>query len=425
MSGPKVDVAEVRRQEKERLVLARQCRQTVAARIQQYINQVSICLKEEADYLTKDENIRPSQVKITQAQEKATKELVQLYDIVRNGNELLDVNQIQVKSDLVMSEFKERVKGELELIHKVRIENQQLEQLEAMRQQMASAVRKKIARISDDMIPDHITQDDINEQVNLFEGEIKNIMAQGEVTSKHKNSLLLIHRDLIDTMNSDISLDRKSKRIHRLFEEYEHMISMVKSDIEDRKAVYEEYCKECFDLTGTPKLFCEFATKEEIQAAIVEVKNKAEAKISKDYVKRQIDEVMSKHGYDVVRSDLLEEANQDGQILYGVDQETAINVFISSENQVTMRVVGIGFDSEVSCEEEDKLYQQQCAFCSLHPQITAELNMRGVILHTKKHMPPDRKFNKKIQTKSSNNTQTISRAKKEGKRTENKAMYKE
>lgn len=425
MSGPKVDVAEVRRQEKERLVLARQCRQTVAVRIQQYINQISICLKEDAAFLIKDENIRPSYVKITQAQEKATKELIQLYDIVRNGNELLDVNEIQSKSDLLISEFKERVKGELELIHKLRIENQQLEQLEAKRQQMATAVRKKIARISKDKIPDHITQDDVNEQVNLFESEINKVMAQGDITSKHKNSLLLIHQDLKDTINSDISLDRKSKRIHRLFEEYENMISMVELEVKDRKAVYEEYCKECFDLTGTPKLFCEFTTSEEIHAAIDEVKNKAEAQISKDYVKRQIDEVMSKHGYDVVRSDLLEEANKDGQILYGVDQETAINVFISSENQVTMRVVGIGFDSDVSCEEDDKLYQQQCAFCSLHPQITAELNMRGVILHTKKHMPPDRKFNKKIQKKSSNNTQTISRAKKECKRTENKAMYKE
>ena len=61
----------------------------------------------------------------------------------------------------------------------------------------------------------------------------------------------------------------------------------------------------------------------------------------------------------------------------------------------------------------------------MHPQITAELEMRGVILHTKKHMPPDRKYNKKIQTKSTSDNQTMSRAKKERKRNQLKTMYKE
>ena len=56
---------------------------------------------------------------------------------------------------------------------------------------------------------------------------------------------------------------------------------------------------------------------------------------------------------------------------------------------------------------------------------SAELAMRGVILHTKKHMPPDKKFNKKIQTKTKSDNQTMSRAKKELKRTELKTMHKE
>ena len=51
--------------------------------------------------------------------------------------------------------------------------------------------------------------------------------------------------------------------------------------------------------------------------------------------------------------------------------------------------------------------------------------MRGVILHTKKHMAPDKKFNKKIQTVSKNEGQNMSRAKKNLKRTELKTMRRE
>ena len=90
-----------------------------------------------------------------------------------------------------------------------------------------------------------------------------------------------------------------------------------------------------------------------------------------------------------------------------------------------MRVVGVGFDSEISETENEKLFQEQCAFCTMHPQITAELAMRGVLLQTKKHMPPDRKFNKKIVTKTKSNAQTMSRAKKELKRRELKTLHKE
>ena len=135
--------------------------------------------------------------------------------------------------------------------------------------------------------------------------------------------------------------------------------------------------------------------------------------------------MMAKHGYDVIKSDMLSEVNESGQILYGVDSDTAIDVFVSDENQVTMRVVGIGFDSDINDAEDERLFQQQCAFCSMHPKITTELAMRGVILHTKKHMAPDKKFNKKIQTVSKNEGQNMSRAKKNLKRTELKTMRRE
>ena len=127
----------------------------------------------------------------------------------------------------------------------------------------------------------------------------------------------------------------------------------------------------------------------------------------------------------MIQSDLLKESADAGQVLYGVDDGTAISVFVSDENQLTMRVVGVGFDSEISEEENERLYRQQCAFCSLHPQITKELEMRGIILRSKKHLPPDRKFNKKLVTKSKHIAQSKSRAKKELKKQELKTLHKE
>ena len=133
---------------------------------------------------------------------------------------------------------------------------------------------------------------------------------------------------------------------------------------------------------------------------------------------------MEKHGYKVVHSELLKEMNEKGQILYGIDDDTAVDVFVSDSSQVTMRVVGIGFDSEISDEEDEELYKKQCAFCSMHPQIVRELEMRGVILRTVNHLPPSKKFNKKIKTGTGNSVSSQSRAKKELKRREQRVKYK-
>ena len=48
-----------------------------------------------------------------------------------------------------------------------------------------------------------------------------------------------------------------------------------------------------------------------------------------------------------------------GQVLYGVNDDTAIDIFVSDESQVTMRVVGIGFDTDISEAEDEK---SDCVF---------------------------------------------------------------
>lgn len=340
---------------------------------------------------------------------------------------MLNVEELTAKSQQLVIKFNKDAQGGLALVGELAKSSQKFQEIKANRQQLEQAKKKQIVRLSNtDMDSDiEVSDADVEELVETFKGELSEFMTSSNMTNKHKKSLLLINQDIQEVMESGIPADRKEKRIKRLFGDFQKMTSLVKNEIAEMEYLYAEYLKECFDQSSPPLQMRDFNSKKEIEDAIEDAKENAVTNVSKDYIKRQIDEVMKKHGYDIVRSDMLAEANQSGQVLYGVDKDTAINVFVSDENQVTMRVVGVGFDSNISEAEGERLFQQQCAFCSMHPQITAELAMRGVILHTKKHMPPDKKFNKKIQTKTKSDNQTMSRAKRELKRTELKTIHKE
>lgn len=427
MSGPKVDVAELRRQEMMRLAAAREGRKKLSNKIEKLIKQVKGRMGSDLELMKQDENLLEICNSIVSIQEECCKDLEKLLKQAKDGNELLDVDEINQNADVLMKKFNEAIESQLSVVNKLTKSSEKYQQLEKNRQQLEQAKRKRIVILSskEQTAPELVSENDIKELSDTFQEELTTFMQSRSMTSRHKNSMLLIHQDLTEILESVISYDKKEKRIKRLFEDYQKMVAKINSEMDDMEAIYEEYLKECFDLSAPTVAITEFSSKREIEELIKETREVAEAQLSKEYIKRQIDEVMQKHGYDVVKSDMLTEVNQSGRVLYGVDNDTAIDVFVSDENQVTMRIVGVGFDSNITEAEDEKLFQQQCAFCGMHPKITAELAMRGVILHTKKHMPPDKKFNKKIQTKTKNSSQSGNRAKKELKRTELKTMYKE
>lgn len=427
MSGPKVDVAEIRKQELMKLEAAREGRKNLADTIQKLIEQVNKCAGLDMDLMMQDESLRFSCENVKMLQSSCVKELKNLLNMAKSGNEMLNIDGLYAQSRQIFAKFNDDIQGEIVIVGQLVQSNQKFKELEANRQQLEQAKRKKILRLTtvDDDSSTEVTEEEINELVETFSNELSDFMASTNMLSKHKNSMLLINQDLQELIQSGIPEDRKEKRIKRLFVDFQKMSSLVKDEVAEMEYMYAEYIKECFDLSAPLMQMSDFDSVKDIEEAISDAKENATTNVSKEYIKRQIDEVMAKYGYDIVRSDMLTETNQNGQILYGVDEDTAINVFVSDEKQVTMRVVGVGFDSNISETENEKLFQQQCAFCSMHPQITAELEMRGVILHTKKHMPPDRKYNKKIQTKSTSDNQTMSRAKKERKRNQLKTMYKE
>lgn len=217
MSGPKVDYAKLREQEMASLAEARGRRLKVADKIQKMINQIDSCLGGDVDLMLQDPQIGPSCKKIQELQAQYKKELQALYNTVKHGTELLDVDAILHGGEVLLRRFGENTQEELQIINKLVATSQQYQRLQEEREILAQTKRKKIARISNDKGVDIAVSDaDIHEQISVFDDEIKEFMTS-PMTSKHKNSILLINQDLHELEVSDLDNDRKSKRIQRLW----------------------------------------------------------------------------------------------------------------------------------------------------------------------------------------------------------------
>lgn len=217
MSGPKVDYAKLREQEMASLAEARGRRLKVADKIQKMINQIDSCLGGDVDLMLQDPQIGPSCKKIQELQAQYKKELQALYNTVKHGTELLDVDAILHGGEVLLRRFGENTQEELQIINKLVATSQQYQRLQEEREILAQTKRKKIVRISNDKGVDIAVRDaDIQEQISVFDDEIKEFMTS-PMTSKHKNSILLINQDLHELEVSDLDNDRKSKRIQRLW----------------------------------------------------------------------------------------------------------------------------------------------------------------------------------------------------------------
>lgn len=217
MSGPKVDYAKLREQEMASLAEARGRRLKVADKIQKMINQIDSCLGGDVDLMLQDPQIGPSCKKIQELQAQYKKELQALYNTVKHGTELLDVDAILHGGEVLLRRFGENTQEELQIINKLVATSQQYQRLQEEREILAQTKRKKIVRISNDKGVDIAVSDaDIQEQISVFDDEIKEFMTS-PMTSKHKNSILLINQDLHELEVSDLDNDCKSKRIQRLW----------------------------------------------------------------------------------------------------------------------------------------------------------------------------------------------------------------
>ena len=148
MSGPKVDYAKLREQEMARLAEARGRRLKVADKIQKMINHINSCLGGDVDLMLQDPQLGPSCKKIQELQAQYKKELQALYNTVKHGTELLDVEGIWHEGEVLLRRFGENTQEELQIINKFVATSQQYQRLQEERELLAQTKRKKIVRIS-------------------------------------------------------------------------------------------------------------------------------------------------------------------------------------------------------------------------------------------------------------------------------------
>ncbi|MBQ3005737.1 MAG: hypothetical protein IJD88_07365 [Clostridia bacterium] len=419
MSGPKVDVAEIRRQEMQRLNAARERHRKEA--------QLILGTIENLDRLYQnllDESNGDAAENLESLYKPIKRKLRRIQSTVRNSNALTDTAPLLRETQALDREFRSSLEEQMGVVKEIQANHERVLQDKKRQENIQRIQCRKVDVVEEKNITvEELTQEDIKEQYDRFYEEVSRLASSSEIPKSCKERLLKIHQDLKEVYEGNLPLNKKYKRMQSMFADLERVVEKSYSDLRTMEDIYEEYCSQMFDSNETVRPITDFESVKEIEAEIERVKKCAEEKMSREYVRQQIDEVMSLNGYSVVSSDVLEQTESNSQILYGVDEDTAISVFVSDTNQVTMRVVGIGFDEEISEAEDEALFQRQCAFCRMHPEITKQLAARGVILKTKKHNPPDKKFNKKMNVKNKNGS-TTSRAKKELKRKGLKTMKK-
>lgn len=422
MSGPKVDIARLREQEMKKLVQARQQRKTLADKIRAELKHMSISIPQGTETSLMD-----AYAKVQSIQAEYMARFNKLLQAVCMGNELMDCQRYQDELEELLKTYNAAASSYQLQIMAISKSSNELQQIENRAKKFSQFKRVEIKKTSTmgTTIEAPVKEVSLTDSAQELQQAICTFISKPGVTASKKNSVIALHREVMEISQSHMDNRKKLIRIQRLRDDFLKIQELAEVEIIEMKQLYEYYLSECFDATTAPKQLSEFSSKQELLDETKAVSNAVAGALSKEYICRQINEVMTKQGYDIVRSDFLTDAEESGQVLYGVDDKTAINVFMSNDSQVTMRVVGIGFDESISAEEDESLFQQQCAFCALHPKITKELEMRGVILETRKHLPPDKRFNKKIKTKTKTTSVTTSRAKKELKRSESKVMRKE
>lgn len=274
---------------------------------------------------------------------------------------------------------------------------------------------------NDKNVENKLTVKEISEE--LLEN-LSNFLELDEYTEKDRQQVLNMSFEILNLKKEDIDLDIKKLLMLEKKEFIEERLKNIKLNNKEVETLYNDYLKEAYLLNLDIKSIRDFTSKDEIENEIKILKEKNKNIFEKKYIKEQLNEVMEKHGYNMIDSEYIEKITTNNRLLYSVDDATGIDVFISDtqEQMLTLKVVGIGFDEEITEKESDRLYEEQCNFCSMFPELVEELRIRGIALEKIKYNEPDKKFNSKIKVKKSSGNRNN---KKKYKKNNDKKKYRE
>lgn len=293
---------------------------------------------------------------------------------------------------------------------------------------MAMAGKKEVAEVRFKSLEEgqQVTPAMIRYDITVFEDYLSEFLCEDGLNDRQLRDLMAIKQDLQKISNDErISLDIKKKRLANLFVIYSRRQQAIKAELDEMSEYYDTYLRETFDMPDERLELADFDSVDQIVAATKEARTNREERLKKQYIQIQMDRIMKKHGLNVVESSVMGRKEDDKRLLYGIDDSTAVDVFISEKGMVSTRVVGVNFGNAPSKAEEETLVKKEHKFCSKMVEIEADLEDVGIIMRRKKTIPPDRKYNTWIQLDKSAPVQKNKVKRRRHRQTDNKVMYME
>lgn len=270
-----------------------------------------------------------------------------------------------------------------------------------------------------------ISNDNIEIIVKEIFEDLTNFLEAKEYIVKYRQQIFDMRNQILELEREVLDLDIKKKLILEKKVSIKNELKKIEFENKKVEALYEDYLKEAYSIDySNIKSIKDFSSNEEIKNETEILRKKAQSFSEKNYIREQVDEVISKYGYNMISPEYIEKSNKNNRLLYQVDNSTGIEVFMSDTEQqmFTFKVVGIGFDEELNEKESDRLYEEQCNFCSMYPELINELRTRGIIFEKVNYNEPDRKYNTKIKLKNNFENRNNKRKSKEN---TNKVKYRE
>lgn len=415
MSGPKVDEAKLVRQKQEQLERERQkrikeIREAIEAykdmcdNIRDFIQEVKASFLDEQHRLSEIPELTVHFKEVENIKKKTVSEL-QILLSTTPGNELSSIHEETDNLKKGMKNISEQYKQETcklriwvdEIIQK----QKQLSDYDRFSDLLSGMEKSDVSEIEemkDETYNDYVWEENLHVLKDRIERDkSKWFCEEGVMPYKDQILKLLGEVQSMITKQNEISITI----VRQIGDAYEQLSWKIKEELKLYKDIYADYISECVPINITPKPLSAFSSVGALKKEICNIRQTAQKEMIRSYIQSQIDDVMSKFDYNVVNSTNLKPASKGILKLYKIEDDLGIQVFVSDQSRVTMNVVAIGSSEDISEEENEKLYDEQCAFCRQHPNIIKELETRGIVFNKLVHHTPDRKYNRKIKIEGS------------------------
>lgn len=158
---------------------------------------------------------------------------------------------------------------------------------------------------------------------------------------------------------------------------------------------------------GTPAAF---ASLDEAERYLESLKAKRDVVRQQEYLRACIDEVMSRHGYDIARSVTLDRQVAGEHLVFGNEiASEGIHVFVGEDGDMMMEAVGVS--NLASIDEGDQvsiaktedvdhanyLFEFQEGFCAVYAEIADELEAYGIRMNTIHRFAPSVEYSRELQ----------------------------